>query len=312
MIYLRLSTSKGKNMPHTIVDLKYLNDRYLDRVKRNLTTSDDCEVQILTSSSDLGVIRNGGRRGSNFGPQAILANLYKLAAHSGNKKFAVNEISGNSFDQETDAKNISDYLRKKNPIIHLGGGHDHIYPLLTAINQTYKKITVINIDPHLDTRIDKTFHSGTPFRQFSNIVDGEFHLIQFGHHDFANPDSNFIPLKKGKMDIISFNEIKKQTQNFSKPAMPLLNKFLAKQYGPDHALVISLDCDALNAGIMEGVSAVNHEGLPMHIVEEIITETKDQLKAKFFGMYEYNPVYDNLSEKGARALAALIYKILEK
>jgi hypothetical protein len=30
-----------------------------------------------------------------------------------------------------------------------------------------------------------------------------------------------------------------------------------------------------------------------------------------FGFYEYNPLYDNLSQKGARFVASLIFKILE-
>jgi formiminoglutamase len=303
MIYLRPVTSKEKNMPH----LKHLSGRNLDRVKRNLSSHELCDVQILTSSSDLGVVRNGGRRGSNFGPQAILSNVLKLASHQSIKKFAINEVSGNSFDQETDAKNIARYLKNKGPIIHIGGGHDHIYPFLKAINQNYKKITVINIDPHLDTRMDKTFHSGTPFRQFSEVVEGDFHLIQFGFHNFTNPDSNLTPLPNGKMDIISFEEIKNETKNFSLPVKKLLEKYLEKKFEADHALVLSLDCDALHAGIMEGVSAVNHEGLPLYVVEEIL----NQLRPNYFGIYEYNPVYDNLSEKGARALASLIYKILD-
>jgi formiminoglutamase len=58
----------------------------------------------------------------------------------------------------------SNYIEQN--IIHLGGGHDHVYPLLKAIETKYKKIIILNIDPHCDTRESEHNHSGTPFRQF--------------------------------------------------------------------------------------------------------------------------------------------------
>ena len=296
-------------------ELNHLTNRSLDRVKRNNLdniNSQNTEFKILTASSDLGVVRNGGRRGSNFGPQAILSNVFKMSSHQTQNKFSIHEVSSNTFDQAKETEVILPFVNTSNKLINLGGGHDHIYPFLMAINQHYKKITVINIDPHLDTRIYKTFHSGTPFRQFADVVDGEFHLIQFGVHDFANPDSNYNVLPRGKMDIITFDTIKDSTSNFREPAMPILNKFLAKKYEADHAIVLSLDCDAIDSAIMEGVSAVNHHGLPFPIVEEILKQMTNKMKIKFFGFYEYNPVYDNLSEKGSRAIAKLIYDILER
>lgn len=294
MIYLRPVTSKEKNMS----ELNHLSTRHLDRIKRNICSAEECDIQILTSSSDIGVIRNGGRRGSNFGPQAILSNVFKMASHQTQNKFFIQEVSSNNFDQISDANRISPLIKNKKKIIHLGGGHDHVYPLLRAINQHYKKITVINIDAHLDTRIDKVAHSGTPFRQFAETVDGEFHLIQFGIHDFSNPDSSFNPLPKGKMEIAK--------------SLHDLKNILTKDFEPDHALVFSLDCDAIEASIMEGVSAVNHKGIPFEQIEEILELVRKNKQGIFFGIYEYNPVYDNLSEKGSKAIASLIYGLLEQ
>ncbi len=288
----------------------HLKKRADDRVKRNLSNIETSKTQILTCSSDLGVIRNGGRRGSNFGPQAILSSLYKMASHQSKNKFSVAEVAPLNFDQLNETENILPFLNGA-PLIQIGGGHDHIYPLLNALNKTYKKITVINIDAHLDTRTDSTFHSGTPFRQFSNSAEGEFHLIQIGIHDFSNPDSNYEKLKNGKMDIISFNELKNETENFSLPCMPLIKKFLKDNYDEKHALVFSLDCDAIDSAIMEGVSAVNHQGLPLFAIEEILENLKKVYDVKIFGIYEYNPVYDNLSEKGSKAIAKLIYQLIE-
>ncbi len=294
-----------------MIDLKHLNKRNLDRVARNQEISKKTQLKILTASSDIGVVRNGGRRGSNFGPQAILSNLLKLASHQTENKFSIHEVGTSGFEQEAEINNILPFIKTGEAILNLGGGHDHIFPFLCALNKSYKKITVINIDAHLDTRQDKTYHSGTPFRQFSEIMDGEFHLVQFGIHDFANPDSNFLPLKNGKMDIVSFQEIKNNTSNFSLSSIPILNKILQNNYSDDHAIIFSLDCDAIDSGVMEGVSAVNHHGLPLYIVEEILEYLTSTFRIKFFGIYEYNPIYDNLSEKGSKAIANLIYKLIE-
>ena len=70
--------------------------------------------------------------------------------------------------------------------------------------------------------------------------------------------------------------------------------------------------DAIDAGVMEGVSAVNHRGLPYDFIEDVLLYAIDELKCQHFGFFEYNPVYDNLSQKGARALAALIYQIMDE
>ena len=66
--------------------------------------------------------------------------------------------------------NFASFKGKK--IFHLGGGHDHIYPLLMSLEKTqnYKHLKVLNLDAHLDTRTDEFAHSGTPFRQFAEAT----------------------------------------------------------------------------------------------------------------------------------------------
>jgi formiminoglutamase len=75
--------------------------------------------------------------------------------------------------------------------------------------------------------------------------------------------------------------------------------------------ILSLDADALNAAYMEGVSAVNPRGLSLEVVSDIFDfYFKLDTEKKYCGIYEYNPLYDNLSAKGARILASLIYPYL--
>lgn len=288
-----------------------------ERVVSGKTRPSEASVLFFKSSSDIGTIRNFGRRGSNFAPEAILAIVKKLALHN-SESWSDIEIAKPELELESFEHAQSEYAKafstahqsypKAKKCIYLGGGHDHVYPLLKAMNEKSKKIKVINIDAHLDTRTDTFFNSGTPFRQFANEFHGQFELIQLGIHDFANTKTTMNELGRAREVVATYDDLKNLTHNFSN------NRKLFERMIPyDHEALylFSLDADALDSGIMEGVSAVNHRGLPYHFVEEILAYAQDVLKTKHFGFYEYNPVYDNLSQKGARALASLIYRIMD-
>lgn len=101
---------------------------------------------------------------------------------------------------------------------------------------------------------------------------------------------------------------------YSENEWNLLEGHIENLIDPSNELIIlSLDSDALCSSFMEGVSAVNPNGLSLNFMQEAIqsylkwTEGKRQV----FGIYEYNPVYDNTSQKGAKALGALIHQFLE-
>ena len=270
---------------------------------------------FILSESDLGVIRNGGRRGAAFGPKALINTLKKMTSHrsktNGVKSIRTHLSTGSFAEQQSgDTSSITQLIKLTNKanIWHLGGGHDHIYPLLKAVNKTDKKIIVINIDAHLDTRTDKNFHSGTPFRQFANEVDGDFKLFQLGIHDFANDLSNYEPIHHSEMEIYTVSQLRKETSNFT-ATHPFMDKLIEEHR--DYTIILSLDCDAISAQSMEAVSAVNHNGLELNFVRDLFSwyYSLEQRK-KVCGIYEYNPIFDNLSNKGARVLASLIEPFL--
>ena len=76
-------------------------------------------------------------------------------------------------------------------------------------------------------------------------------------------------------------------------------------------LFISIDSDAISSSVMEAVSAVNHDGInPKHLLDWVNMLKEFPCKTQVLGIYEYNPVFENLSQKGARYLAGLIYTFL--
>ena len=297
--------------------LENASTRDSERVIKNRTKPSEADIIFFKSSSDIGTIRNFGRRGASFAPEAILNIVKKLALHNqqtwSDIEIAKPELEEEEFSyaQKEYAMRLTtafDSYTKARKFIYLGGGHDHVYPLLKALNTRSKKIKVINIDAHLDTRIDEFHNSGTPFRQFANEFEGTFELIQLGIHDFANSKTTMNELGRAKEVVATYDDLKHLSQNFTNT-----RKLFERMIPYDHEALylFSLDADALDSGIMEGVSAVNHRGLPYHFVEELLSYAQDVLKVKHFGFYEYNPVYDNLSQKGARALSSLIYKIMD-
>lgn len=293
------------------------SSRDSERIIANKTAPAFADILFFKASSDIGAIRNMGRRGSNFSPEALLSIVKKLCVHTketwSDIEIADPDLESSDFNQAQNlySEKLSAFMenyKKATKFISLGGGHDHIYPFLKAINTKTLKIKVINIDAHLDTRTDTFFNSGTPFRQFANDKEGFFELIQIGIHDFANSKSTMSELKETKEVVATYEDLSRLTHHFTQ------NRKLFERMIPyDHEAlyVFSLDADALDAGIMEGVSAVNHRGLPYQFVEELLDYSLTVLKTRHFGFYEYNPVYDNLSQKGARTLASLIYKIMD-
>ncbi len=281
-------------------------------------STDYSSLLFITSSSDVGVMRNGGRNGARFAPKAIINSFKKWAITTrlANLQWGQVEVANQAHElqdftaaQLNEVNQLSHVLNKgKQRVIHLGGGHDHIYPLLQALAEDYSKIVVLNIDAHADTRVDKDPHSGTPFRQFADSYKGEFHLFQYGLHEFANTESTLSPLGRGTQHRLFYNQLNDQN---------LVDSFLENlslEINESCAFVFSLDADALSSEFMEAVSAVNPNGISRQQYFSLwnfynsIVETK-KLRS-FVGIYEVNPMYDSVSNKSIRALSSIIYEMI--
>ncbi len=280
------------------------------------------QALLLSSPSDLGVCRNGGRRGACYGPQSIINNFKKMSLSNNisNSNLALfkisdNEIESNDFNEAQQLytnsiyKIVSHY--PNTPLIHLGGGHDHIYPLVSAISQIHRKINIVNIDAHLDTRIDQVNHSGTPFRQISNELNNINNIFQIGAHPYSNSSKNYNKLKNGNMKILSMEKLKIETNYFQESITPILEKL--NLFNSDTITILSIDADAISSTEMVGVSAVNPDGIPSRYIEEILNFYYESYKGlKILGIYEHNPIYENLSMKGTKLISSLLYNFLVK
>ncbi|EQC43760.1 arginase family protein [Bacteriovorax sp. Seq25_V] len=290
---------------------KNLSSRVDDSIKAKINNTNKNikeNVHLITSSSDTGVIRNGGRNGSLYGPRAIMATLSKMANTNTNKNIFHSETVTNedeNFDrfQVEQTELIKNLLNKGDSTIHIGSGHDGIYPFIKAIAATNSKIGVINIDAHLDTRKDQVHHSGTPFRQLADELGEKLELIQIGIHDFANASSNYQDIK---MNIVTMKELKSQTQNMNQNKSFIENLF--SSFSENAVIIISIDIDAIDGSEMKAVSAVNHDGITLAFLRELLSRYKEIYPKHYLGLYEYNPLFDDLGTTGARAICSLIHQ----
>jgi formiminoglutamase len=291
-----------------------LSTRDTDRIISQFQTQKKYAINFIKHSSEEGVIRNGGRRGTSYGPMAIL-NTFKKFALSNEKQF-FNEIEVSDpliekedflVSQKSESHHVKNAILQFPADIHLflGGGHDHIFADLQAVEELHpeKKLIIVNLDPHLDMRTDTVFSSGTPFRQFDQCAKNSHDLIQIGSHKYTNVKSSLNSPQKLNQKIINFEDLLLQTENFNN-TITFLN--LNFPFNENTIYFLSIDIDVLDACSMEAVSAVNQRGVSLDFLETTINYFKNELHTKYFGMYEYNPLYDNLSQKGERTIAHLI------
>lgn len=269
---------------------------------------------FIKSSTDMGVVRNGGRNGARFAPQSFLSTFKKMSQSLPLKQqsFLEFEVSDQKLEEQNfheaqliEAEKIGEILNSfpDSRICHLGGGHDHIYPLLRAYSEKYKKIVVLNIDAHADTRTDTDFHSGTPFRQFSDEFAGNFHIFQIGLHPFANSFSTLSPLSRGESVELWRKDLNPENLNH-------LFKKVSEVIDQNTLVIFSLDADALNGFEVPGVSAVNPDGLTR---AELLDLWQRYLTLKIphqpvLGIYELNPIYDSLASISMRTMASFVFE----
>ena len=229
-----------------------------------------------------------------------------MAFHENKERFQTITISEShlnfSKEQKIQTNELTKAIRSfSGHIIHIGGGHDHIYQFVMSVRQKFKDKTIhiINLDAHLDTRLDEHKHSGTPFRQILN-EDDNIKLTQLGIHPYANVPENYLDIQ---MKVYHMDELREKTNDFCDN-----QSFCDSIIDTNELTIISLDCDALCANDMSAVSAVNHDGLPIKFLRALIQSSFLSQDNCYFGIYEYNPIFDDLACSDARKLAALIYQ----
>jgi formiminoglutamase len=301
----------------TKVDDKVLSQRIHSRIDSLLSPSLEATdiAQIYCSSHDEGVIRNGGRFGARFGAQAIVSQLGKLISDQKlkNKKIGVSKIShwsdvdGFEEMEKKQIEMLSAAFKFKGRKVHLGGGHDHLYSLVAAaVKNGAKSLRIVNLDPHLDTRTDELSHSGNHLKRIANDFSKiDLKIFQIGTLREANDHATTTSVDQKIMEIIWRDDWSSE-ESWQKK---LIEKIYPKDFKGE--LIISFDADMVEASEMQAVSAVAFDGIAFKELSDFIIQLDKVSQGKsLVGVYEYNPLYENLSCQGARKISYLLSKLL--
>lgn len=272
---------------------------------------------LLGYACDEGVKRNLGRPGAAKGPNAIRAQLGKMANHlSDNVSF---QDLGNfdCFDGDMEAtqqalqKQVERILKNNTFPLLLGGGHDIAYGHYCGLRDylgVKQTIGIINFDAHFDLRKNnKGNTSGTPFYQIAQECsqqDFPFHYLCLGIRKEANSRELYKTADKLGVNYLSRAEfsIKHIAQ-----VEQAINTFLTRV----DAVYVTIDMDGFSSAYAPGVSAASPVGFSPEIVIASLGMIIQSRKLISIDVAEINPAHDR-DQQTAKLGASLLHYIIHE
>jgi len=266
-------------------------------------------VALIGVPQDIGVLRNGGRRGAAGAPAAIRAALAKLAASIGEQMLSPEVNMCDCGMLRTEGLSLEELHREQEyvigrlldcgaSIVVLGGGHDIALPDGRALGKRVERLGIVNVDAHLDVRIptEDGSHSGSPFREL--IEDPETHLsvlVEFGTQRFAASAHHVQYVRQRGHTVWMLDDIRRCSLESA------LDDVTARLDGCD-GIMLSLDMDALASAFAPGVSAPASDGFQPADVFRVIERISALPRCRLVEIVEVNPTVD-IDERTARLAA---------
>lgn len=293
------------------------------------------DVVIIGFPFDEGVLRNGGRRGSELGPDCLrrfIPRLGPIVNRELNIDLHLFKISDYGNIEASDFDSSHAKLQQKvltilskihSPIpFVIGGGNDQSWSNGIAFLQycsefNYRPI-IINIDAHLDVRnLDDQgrIHSGCPFRilledsRYINL-SGKFFEFACQGSQCASAHVDFVEAHEGKlvwMKEIRRRSIEKRTgvREAITHAGQAFEEILQGLSGNDRVFV-SFDVDSIGGSYCPGVSCPSVDGgLTGEEALEIAFSAGSFAKVSLVDMSEYNPAVEDY--RTGRLLSNIFY-----
>jgi formiminoglutamase len=262
-------------------------------------TSSPPRIALVGVPQDIGVARNGGRRGAAAAPAAIRAALGKLAASIGEVMLSPEVSICDCGLVRTDGLPLEEIHQRQEYIVGrlldvganvlvLGGGHDTALPDGRALGKRVERLGIVNVDAHLDVRIptDDGSHSGSPFREL--IEDDACPLellIEFGTQRFSASAHHVRYVREHGYIVWMLDDIRRCSLEVALADVELR---LAECDG----IMLSLDVDALASAYAPGVSAPAGDGFQPAEVAAIIERIASMPQCRLVDIVEVNPSVD--------------------
>ena len=272
---------------------------------------------LLGFACDAGVARNQGRIGAAASPPLLrraLAGLPTLPERT--LADAGDVVCSGDGDLEAAQARFGDAvctrLKAGKTVIGLGGGHEIAYASFSGVRDFVAaqdippRIGIINLDAHLDIRIDHRPSSGTPFRQMAEDCAArgwEFHYACIGVSRYANTVSLF-----DRADELGVAWLEDRDCHLGNRAS--MAKFVTDFIVNKDVIYLTLDLDVLPAATMPAVSAPAAYGVDVAVIDWLLREIIASGKVRMMDVAEYNPRFD-IDTHGARVAARLLATAIE-
>ncbi|GAA0569283.1 formimidoylglutamase [Halomonas salifodinae] len=274
-------------------------------------------VALVGFACDAGVARNQGRIGAAKGPRALRQALAPLAWHRQGPAVDAGDIVCHGDDdmeaaQARLAERVAELLAKDHLPIVLGGGHEVAFGSwsglarhLAAGDGPAPRVGIINFDAHFDLRDPAQVRSsGTPFAQIAEACQDRgwpFRYACLGVSRAANTRALFSRAQELGVLVREDHEI-------TPARLDSLGDELAAFTGQCDLVYLTLDIDVLPACEAPGVSAPAAHGVPLALLEPLLTRVRDSGKLALIDLAELNPDFD-IDRRTARAAARLIHHL---
>ncbi len=255
------------------------------------------DIVILGCPQDEGVRRNKGREGAAKAPDAIRAQFFKLTTFNIKKRvFDLGNTNIADSLEETHDNQIAvvkQVLQDGKRLIILGGGNDISYADGRAMSEVYgpEWWIGINIDSHLDVRVDQPRNSGTPYRQLLEeklLLPDYFFEVGFQSHFCSPVYYNYI--RDLGVHRISLELLRSRAEADLELKETIKLKFI-NQSGSLNTF-FGFDMDAVRMSDAPGTSAPSPLGLKASEFIQLVKYAASLANTKIVEFSEVNPNFD--------------------
>jgi len=273
------------------------------------------EAVLLGFACDTGVLRNQGRPGAARGPLAIRRMLAALPAHGLSVLHDAGDVRCDDGDleaaQDRYAGKVAHLLATSARVLALGGGHEIAWGSFMGLRRWLDErrdpgsVLVLNLDAHFDLRTSRPAHSGTPFDQIAVLCAERGLPLQYACLGVSRL-SNTAALYARATEIGAFwvEDVDMRESDLAARLADVDRLIMQASH-----VYLTVDMDVLPASVMPGVSAPAAYGVPLDVIERIVTRVAGSGKLRLVDLAEVNPDFD-VDNHGARVAARLAWRIL--
>ncbi|MBS1795734.1 MAG: formimidoylglutamase [Acidobacteria bacterium] len=275
------------------------NDRHDPRLGEIVphTKYEESHLVILGCPQDEGVRRNGGREGAALAPDAIREQFYRLTPFGIHHKICDLGNLGllGSLEETHDelTKIAKKVLQDGKKLIVLGGGNDISYADGRAMSEVFgsRNWLGVNVDAHLDVRIDTQITSGTPYRRLldEKLIRSDY-LYEIGYQPQVVSHVYYRYLQNLGVNMVSVDQLR------SRETADLELRELMRQRFVHHSQSLTaffaFDLHAVRASDAPGTSVPSPVGLRSGEFLNLVQFAAKLVNTKMIEFTEVNPKYD--------------------